>query len=148
MKRVVQYLCVLVFVVSIILNISLISSKYQKAKYVYKIDDFRTCEITFYDNTFEYIQKEGQYYIHHIAGFVKYRPNNSIIFNDEDNGNYDCLLLDDLGVFKRKNIFVIENSTGDKFICAKAIFLEVIYILSSIFSLVLFFIIDKKSKDT
>jgi hypothetical protein len=116
MKRVVQYLCVLFFVVSIILNISLISSKYPKAKYVYKIDDFNTYEITFYDNTFEYIQKEGQYYINHIAGFVKYRPNNSIIFNDEDNGKYDALVLDGLGVFKRKNVFVIENSTGDKFI--------------------------------
>lgn len=127
-----------IFIVCIIANIVMVTADVFHGTYSGITSDNTKLEITFYNNTFtQKVYRNGDLQDNKF-GFYS-----STEYNNEQYINLSFTNTSYVESYKRKNVFILEYKES-LFHCSTAIFLQVLYGIDYLISLLVFFLYNKK----
>ena len=149
-RKITVLICILIIIVSIILNVILLSTKVFRGSYTAQDSSGKKITITFYDNTYSMGNRMGFYYYQSLSDYTYSSTNKKlekdcIILLGDTNMELDTYYLYKNSVFHLSYAGWGNSSiNGMKFYCSVAIFLQVLYPILIIISIVLIVLIYMK----
>lgn len=161
MKLFINILLYMVIALAIIFNIVLLRTDVYNGAYSATLPNGERAIVTFYDNTYTYIEQNNGRYETYNVGFFKYfyaskfeqssTQENEILLILSSDDNYFSKYM----YFKRNSVFCISKQFNNKdgnqivsYYCSTAIFLQVLYALLVILAIIILVLFNRKFKQT
>lgn len=148
-SKIITAIALIVIIIAVILNIVLLSSDIFKSTYTYR-DGNSITKITFYDNTYTSITTERMQITGTNLGFYQYIP--KVKYKETE---YDTLILQSVKGnsvgYRRNSVFSFtyapDSENEETYTCGVAIFLQVLYILLILGSIIFLLVYHKPLSD-